>query len=316
MLNWVKGQVSKKKRRIKEGHFDLDLSYIGDRIIAMGYPAQGIESIYRNSFSDVKEFLDEKHGENYMVYNLCSERSYDPECFDCRVETYPFEDHNPPNFDMLRQFCNHASDWLAQNENHLVAVHCKAGKGRTGVMICALLLHMGQFDNPADALQFYGEKRTLDGKGVTIPSQIRYIYYYDQYLKSGVPRDVPFTPRKCYVTGLKFTNVPNKYFSKTLTVEFRKMDNSYIVVTSGKNHEGPVRKKDGNIIEFDVDGLIEPIEGDFRISAMKSNKPCWYMWFNSEFIKDDEVFLRCSIDKASKGKEFSDDFSMEVFAHH
>ena len=40
--------VSKKKKRYKGHGFNLDLAYITDRIIAMGYPSSGKEACYRN----------------------------------------------------------------------------------------------------------------------------------------------------------------------------------------------------------------------------------------------------------------------------
>jgi phosphatidylinositol-3,4,5-trisphosphate 3-phosphatase/dual-specificity protein phosphatase PTEN len=68
----VRPLVSRHKRRLRDGPYDLDLAYITERIIAMGYPSHGPESFYRNPYSETRAFLDHRHGSDYIVYNLCS----------------------------------------------------------------------------------------------------------------------------------------------------------------------------------------------------------------------------------------------------
>ena len=41
---------------------------------------------------------------------------------------------------MMREFCQDAAGYMAGGEGRTIAVHCKAGRGRTGLMVCAYLL--------------------------------------------------------------------------------------------------------------------------------------------------------------------------------
>lgn len=101
--------VSGDRIRYSDGNFDLDLSYITPRIIginnllskllffysnsklhfqnlfkAMSFPAEGLESTWRNSITKVLEMLQSKHGSDFMVWNL-TERAYRYEKFNDQV---------------------------------------------------------------------------------------------------------------------------------------------------------------------------------------------------------------------------------------
>ncbi|CAD5224778.1 unnamed protein product [Bursaphelenchus xylophilus] len=196
--------VSQRRRRFVKYGFNLDLTYITDRVIAMGYPADDVEALYRNAMNSTKRFLAKFHKDKFWIFNLRGRYSYDPGHFGRCVTSFEMEDHHPPRLEFMAPFCRQTQLWLEQDPRHVIAVHCKAGKGRTGVMICAYLVHINFFPNPRQVLDYYSIVRTINNQGVTIPSQRRYIYYYEHLRR----KKLNYLPLRCELVGIFLEGIP------------------------------------------------------------------------------------------------------------
>ncbi len=53
-------------------NINLDVT---ERLIAMGFPAENYESIYRNSMTDVIKFFNSRHNNHYKIYNLLKKKN-------------------------------------------------------------------------------------------------------------------------------------------------------------------------------------------------------------------------------------------------
>ena len=314
--NIVKALVSKKKNRFCYDGFDLDLTYITERIIAMGMPSSHLEGLYRNPMEEVQRFLNTRHTAHYKVYNLCEERSYPKNSF-FKQEIFPFKDHEAPPLNLMKSFCEDAKNFLDEDKKNIVAVHCKAGKGRTGTMICCLLLYMNTFETAAECLQYYGMMRAENGKGVTIPSQIRYVNYFEKIIKEKMPHPVVFI--KKIITKIRMFTLP--MFHKVYTPYF-KIENNGMEYSSEKKKTDFKKEDLFALVDFDIEkGFL--VEGDVKVTfysdkLLKKKENIFKFWFNTNFIPNDcniYQFKKEEIDKACKDKEckyYSPGFKIEI----
>ncbi|KAL5637929.1 hypothetical protein ACGC1H_002260 [Rhizoctonia solani] len=172
--NFARRVVSGQKARFQDGEIDLDLAYITDHVIIMGFPADGLEALYRNRREDAKRFLDERHRDNYWIFNFCplKENSYPKEYFHGRVSRYPFPDHHAPPLAILPLAAREMQEWLAGGEHRVVVLHCKAGKGRSGTLACAYLLTLEQTPTPPRLQRSYAAKEWAERRAEMLINEV------------------------------------------------------------------------------------------------------------------------------------------------
>ena len=184
MINQLRKVVAGPKKCTAWDDVELDFTYITGTVAAMAFPASGLETAYRNSIKDVSKFLEEKHTNSYLIINV-SNREYDTEPFQKRVNSYIWEDHQAPTLDVLFQICYDSYLFLSKKDkqNRIVCFHCNHGKGRTGTAIICFILFTGFFTNDEETVKFYNKRRfSGEDYGVSQPCQLRYIGYFNEII--------------------------------------------------------------------------------------------------------------------------------------
>lgn len=314
--------VSQNKRRYQEGGFDLDMTYITENIIAMGFPAGDmssgffgyVEGFYRNHMEEVIKFFETHHQGKYKVYNLCSERLYDASLFEGKVASFPFDDHNCPPIQLITSFCQSAYSWLKQDIENVVVVHCKAGMARTGLMISSLLLFLKFFPTAEESIDYYNQKRCIDGKGLVLPSQIRYVKYFERVLTYFNGENQP--GRRCMLRGFRLHRCPY-WIRPSITVS----DHNGVLFTTKKHP----RTKDLSPEEFwftaPKKGIMvfalpgEPglttLAGDFKVQ-FHDRQGDFYCWLNTTMMENRKILNTNELDGFDKRKLPSPGFQVEV----
>ncbi|XP_044479783.1 phosphatidylinositol 3,4,5-trisphosphate 3-phosphatase and protein-tyrosine-phosphatase PTEN2A-like isoform X1 [Mangifera indica] len=314
--------VSQNKRRYQEGGFDLDMTYITENIIAMGFPAGDmssgffgyVEGFYRNHMEEVIKFFETYHKDKYKVYNLCSERLYDASLFEGKVASFPFDDHNCPPIRLIISFCHSAYSWLKQDIENVVVVHCKAGMARTGLMISSLLLYLKFFPTAEESIDYYNQKRCVDGKGLVLPSQIRYVKYFERVLTYFNGEDPP--GRRCMLRGFRLHRCPY-WIRPHITVSdhngvlFSTKKHPRIKDLSSEDFWFSAPKKGIMVFALPGEPGLTELAGDFKIH-FHDRQGDFYCWLNTTMIENRKMLNTGDLDGFDKRKLPSPGFQVEV----
>ncbi|XP_035582762.1 phosphatidylinositol 3,4,5-trisphosphate 3-phosphatase TPTE2-like [Zalophus californianus] len=319
--------VSGNKRRYKKDGFDLDLTYVTERIIAMSFPSSGKESFYRNPIKEVVRFLDTKHQDHYQVYNLCSEGAYDPKYFHYRVQRIMIDDHNVPTLSEMVAFTKEVDKWMAQDDENVIVIHCKGGKGRTGTMICAYLIASEIFITAEESLYYFGERRTDKStstkfQGVETPSQNRYVGYFadvKNIYNMTLPPRKTLKIKKIVIYSIHGIGRGN---GNDLKVQIIMQHKIIFFCSASKNCR--------ILHDVETDSVIihlsncPPLYDDVKVQFLSSSDlPKYYdncpffFWFHTSFIQNNRLYLpRNELDNPHKQKTwkiYRPEFAVEVY---
>jgi len=75
-MNWLRKIVSGKRRRFQDDNYNLDITYITGRVLAMSFPAQGIESFYRNSIENVNLYTSKENSFAIFIYLIYRSQNF------------------------------------------------------------------------------------------------------------------------------------------------------------------------------------------------------------------------------------------------
>eukprot|EP01060_Flectonema_neradi_P016426 TRINITY_DN23010_c0_g1_i1.p1 TRINITY_DN23010_c0_g1~~TRINITY_DN23010_c0_g1_i1.p1 ORF type:complete len:630 (+),score=65.45 TRINITY_DN23010_c0_g1_i1:48-1937(+) len=265
--------VSSARRRYIAGGYDLDLTYITERMIAMSWPSLSIEALYRNKIDDVVKFLDAKHPGTYKVYNLCAEREYDKGWFHGRVERIKIDDHQPCDLSIIAEFCKSAEEYLAADPRNVIIVHCKGGKGRTGMMCCSHLVWSGEELSVATARKRFGKMRTEVGaikvQTVESPSQNLYLKYFESCLKLKKPSHLGPPSLSPGQSKYEFV-MPETKSLKILTIEMGPLPEC-LATTPHKYMSALLQGSDGDVLWTSVQTSVRRRQSVFDRIGRKSD---------------------------------------------
>ena len=163
--------------------------------------------------------------------------------------------------------------------------------------------------------------RVENGKSVTDPSQIRYVFYFEQILKKNM--EYPLKFKVICLMKIRMVTIPNISSVKsgcTPTFTIENLGKTFKYWEYNKKKE--IFDGSESFVDFQIGDNGFDASGDIKITfyhspIFGSKEKIFKLWFNSNFIPDNGVlvFTKDLIDKACKDKsckKFKQNFKIEV----
>jgi phosphatidylinositol-3,4,5-trisphosphate 3-phosphatase/dual-specificity protein phosphatase PTEN len=209
---------------------------------------------------------------------------------------------------------------LIENPDNVVAINCRAGKGRTGTIICCYLLFSKRFSEPDQVFEFYSKKRFNVGEGVTQPSQKKYVCYFSHMLKEKI-----YFPLVRDIKAILINKIPGKN-SETIKPYFEIFKGNGDKISFSNKTSYLDQKK---IFSNDTSSAVSITDNNFNLTVcgdltiklynnlMMSTKKLGRISFNTAFLKKSQTELIFKIeeidpDNLIKQKYIPKDFEIQI----
>ncbi|XP_068904129.1 tensin-1 isoform X9 [Tenebrio molitor] len=165
----------------------MDLSYVTERIISVWFPSSTNSHSYRQGQRQAAHMLRNKHGDNYMVFNLTEpKRALRNE--HKHVKEVGWAQNLAPPLEKLCSVCKEIDSWLSGDQHRIAVLHARGNKDKLGVIVAAYMHYSSICGSAEQALDRFSMRRFLDDNvgPLALPSNKRYVDYFAGLLSHNI----------------------------------------------------------------------------------------------------------------------------------
>uniref|UniRef100_A0A6P7EYM4 Tensin n=1 Tax=Diabrotica virgifera virgifera TaxID=50390 RepID=A0A6P7EYM4_DIAVI len=186
----------------------MDLSYVTERIISMWFPSSATPHSYRQGQQQASHMLRNKHGDNYMVFNLSQpKRALRNE--HKHVKEVGWMPNLAPPLERLCSICKEIESWLSGDQHRIAVLHARGNKDKLGVIVSSYMHYSSICGSAEQALDRFSMRKFLeDNVGpLILPSNKRYVDYFAGLLS----HHIKVNAAPMYLTHVTVLGAPSFY---------------------------------------------------------------------------------------------------------